>query len=146
MIRVVRLGWSPLPFRPGAYVSCVSQADAAAAVVAALDASPGTYNVVDDVPLRRRDFADSLAAALGVAPPRFAPSWIVPFMGSVGETLARSIRMSNRKLREATGWTPRFASVAEAWPSVPEQFATLEQEDATGQDAPRAARAAEAGR
>jgi len=36
----------------------------------------------------------------------------------VGETLARSQRISNRKLKDATKWSPRHASVREGWPIV----------------------------
>jgi hypothetical protein len=36
----------------------------------------------------------------------------------MGETLARSQRISNRKLRAASGWAPRFPSVREGWPAV----------------------------
>ena len=35
--------------------------------------------------------------------------------GSLGETLARSLRLSNRKLREASAWSPRFPSVREGF-------------------------------
>ena len=39
-------------------------------------------------------------------------------MGSLGELLSRSVRMSNRKFREASGWSPRYPSVREGWPAT----------------------------
>jgi nucleoside-diphosphate-sugar epimerase len=115
MIRAVRRGWAPLPARPEAFFSSISHDDAAAAVVAALRASPGCYNAVDDEPLRRREYFDSLAEALGVAPPRIPPAWLAPLFGSMGRLLARSQRVSNRKLRNETGWRPDYPSVREGW-------------------------------
>jgi hypothetical protein len=39
-------------------------------------------------------------------------------MGSVGETMARSLRISNRKLRDHCAWRPRYPSVREGWPAT----------------------------
>jgi nucleoside-diphosphate-sugar epimerase len=96
----------------------VSHDDAASAVVAALALPAGVYNVVDDEPLPRREFFGSLAATLGVAPPRFPPAWLARLAGSLGEMLARSQRISNRKLRDASGWTPAIRSAKDGWPLV----------------------------
>jgi nucleoside-diphosphate-sugar epimerase len=83
---------------------------------------PGTYNVADDVPLRRREWIDILAQALGVAPPKFLPQWLSRVSGSMTELLSRSQRISNRKLREESGWAPQFLSVREGWPAVVEEL------------------------
>ena len=118
LIGYVRRGWAPIPGVADAYTSLVSHEDAAAAVVAALGVPPGTYNVVDDEPLRRRELFDSLAGVLGVAPPRLPPPWLKYLFGSLGEMLARSLRIPNRKLRDACGWAPRYPSMREGWPTV----------------------------
>jgi 2-alkyl-3-oxoalkanoate reductase len=118
LIGYVRRGWAPIPGVADAYTSLVSHEDAAAAVVAALGVPPGTYNVVDDEPLRRRELFGSLAGVLGVAPPRLPPPWLKYLFGSLGEMLARSLRISNRKLRDACGWAPRYPSMREGWPAV----------------------------
>ena len=118
MIAMVRRGWSPLPGRPEAYTSPVSHDDAAGAVVAALGVPAGIYNVVDDEPVTHREFAGSLAALLGVRPPKFAPAWTARLLGSIGQTLARSQRISNRKLRGASAWAPKFPSVREGWRAI----------------------------
>jgi nucleoside-diphosphate-sugar epimerase len=114
-IKMVRRGRAPV-FGEEGYVSSVSHDDAASAVVAALGVGPGAYNVVDNEPLRRREWVDSLAAALRVPRPKVFPRWISRLGGSLTELLARSQRISNRKLHEASGWAPRYASVREGWP------------------------------
>ncbi|HEX9285210.1 MAG TPA: hypothetical protein VF879_06030, partial [Nitrospirales bacterium] len=117
-IRYVRRGRAPVLGSPGAFISSVSHDDAATAVAAALAVLAGTYNVSDDRPVRRREFVDALAEALGVPPPRFFPRWLTVLAGSLGETLARSQRIANRKLRTASGWAPRYPSVVEGWSAV----------------------------
>jgi nucleoside-diphosphate-sugar epimerase len=116
LIKLVRKGWAPIPGSPDAFLSSVLHDDAATAVVAALDLPAGVYNVVDDEPLRRREYFGSLAAALGVKPPKLPPAWMARLMGSLGEMLARSERISNRTLRAASGWAPKYRSVREGWP------------------------------
>ncbi len=117
-IRMVRKGWAPTFGRPEGFMSSVSHDDAASAVVAALGATAGVYNVADDEPVRRREYFDSLANAIGAGPPKFPPAWLAHLVGSVGEMLSRSQRISNRKLKEETGWTPRLRSAKEGWNTV----------------------------
>lgn len=138
MLGFVRRGWSPLP-RPEAYYSSVTQDDAATAVVAALGVPAGVYNVVDDEPLTCRDFVDAMASAIGAKPPRFGPSWTAHLMGAVGELMSRSERISNAKLRAASGWAPRWASARAGWPHV---VAELQREDGVADAGPPAKRAA----
>ena len=118
LIKTVRKGWAPLPGPPGAYLSSVSHDDAAAAVAAALTLPAGVYNVVDDEPVTHRELVDSLARALGIQPPKLPPSWVTPLFGSIGKMAARSLRISNRKLRSASGWRPKFPSVRDGWIDV----------------------------
>ena len=115
MIRFVRKGWAPVLGSPQAFMSSVSHDDAATAVIAALSTRAGIYNVVDDEPLRRREYYDSLATALGVEPPKYPPAWLARFAGSVGETLSRSQRISNRRFREHANWRPAAPSAREGW-------------------------------
>ena len=114
-IRYARKGWAATFGNPEGYMSSVAHDDAATAVVAALNIRAGVYNVVDDEPLRRREYFAALAEALGVPPPKLPPLWMVRLTGSVGETLARSLRISNRKLRKESGWAPRYPSVREGY-------------------------------
>jgi nucleoside-diphosphate-sugar epimerase len=106
------------PGSPDAFVSSIHHDDAATAAATALKLPPGTYNVADDEPVTRRDYFDSLARALGLPPPKPFPWWTRALLGSLGELLARSERISNRKLKASSEWTPRYRSVHEGWPSV----------------------------
>jgi nucleoside-diphosphate-sugar epimerase len=115
---LARLGWAPIPGAPEAFVSSVSHDDAAAAVLAAIELPAGTYNVVDDDPLCRLDYVAALAEVLGVAPLKFPPPWATRLAGSLGTMLARSLRISNKKLRAASPWTPRYPSVREGWRAI----------------------------
>lgn len=118
----LRMGWVPLPGGARRYISSISHDDAAAAVIAALYAPGGTYTVSDDEPVRRGVYFGSLAACLGLGPPRFLPAWTTPLFGPAGATMARSLRLSNAKLRNATGWSPRFANVRQGWPVMLEEM------------------------
>jgi len=128
MINLVRRGWIPLPGPADAFFSSISHDDAAAAVVAALDVPAGTYNVVDNEPLTRREHANVLAAALGVPPPRPLPPWIPALMGSLGRLMSRSLRISNHKLCHHGAWTPAHPSMRDGWHSLAD---TLDGESAT---------------
>ena len=113
-----KTGRAFLPGSPDAFASSVSHDDAATAAAAALTLPPGTYNVVEDEPVTRRDYFDSLARAVGLPAPKPFPWWARAMLGSLGEMLSRSERISNRRLKSVSSWTPRYRSVREGWPSV----------------------------
>ena len=116
--------------RRDAYLSSITTDDAATAVVAALDATAGVYNVVDDEPLTRRDHFDALGRALGVRAPRFAPAVARKLGGAKTELLARSQRVSNERFKKETGWAPRYPSAREGWPAVVAEIENGERTDA----------------
>lgn len=117
-MKYVRKGMAAMFGSPDGFLSSLHTGDAAAAVVAALTAPAGIYNVVEDEPVTKRAYFDSLAAALDAKPPRFFPAWTWRLAGSVGDNLRRSLRISNRKFRNATGWSPSFPTAATAWAEV----------------------------
>ena len=104
----------------------MSHDDAATAAAAALDIPAGAYNVVDDQPLTRREYFDSLARALGVPPPKPVPFWMRWLLGTLGEVMSRSLRISNQKLKAVSDWKPRYPSVREGWPDVMSALAANE--------------------
>jgi 2-alkyl-3-oxoalkanoate reductase len=116
--QALRYGWALLPGRPDAYISSISHDDAALAAAAVLEVPAGTYNVVDDEPVSRRDYFNSLAQALGLKEPHLLPAWTAVLFGSIGEMLARSQRISNQKLREATPWAPQYPNVRSGFPAM----------------------------
>jgi nucleoside-diphosphate-sugar epimerase len=122
MVRAARagvaLGFGP----PSAYRSLVTTDDAARAVIAALVGPSGTYNVVDDHPVTEEEMFAALADALGTGP--LAPPAVPtdPTVLGLAEAIRRSLRISNRRFREATGWTPAVPSVWEGFATVAAQL------------------------
>jgi len=113
VVRSVRRGWFPLPGRPGDFVSMINHEDAASAVVFAMNAPSGIYNVADDDPTTRREFGDALAQILGVRSPKIPPRWLAELAGPLGNLMVRSLRISNAKLKKTTGWTPKYRNARE---------------------------------
>jgi nucleoside-diphosphate-sugar epimerase len=114
----VSRGWLPVLGPPTAYFSTVHHDDAASAVVAALSVASGIYNVVDNEPMTHRQLAAALAMRLGVPAPKLPPQWLTALTGSLGETMSRSLRISNAKIRTLTGWSPKYATSREGWEAV----------------------------
>jgi nucleoside-diphosphate-sugar epimerase len=98
---------------PDGYLPTIDADDAAAAVVAALEAAPaGEYDVVDDEPVTRRTYARTLARAVGRRSLRHPPG--TRLATSKAGPLVDSQRVSNARFREATGWAPRTRSQTDA--------------------------------
>ncbi len=84
----------------------------------------GVYNVADDEPLTRAEYAAALASCLDVRPPRPMPRWAARFGGSLMAMLSRSERIANARLKAATGWAPRWSSAREGLPAAVRELAT----------------------
>ena len=105
----------PLVGHPGTYLSSIHVADGGAAVAASLHVRAGTYNVVDDQPLTKRDYAEALARAAGTRPWVRGPGRLALLLGDRMASLTRSMRVSNRRFRRSSGWQPRYPSAREGW-------------------------------
>ncbi len=105
MVAGARRGVSVVAGAPDSYQSMIHADDAADAVVAALGAPAGIYDVVDDQPLTKRDVAQALGGLLRL------PGGLAKLGGSYAEIMVRSQRVSNRRFKEATGWAPRHPSL-----------------------------------
>jgi nucleoside-diphosphate-sugar epimerase len=116
--RVLRRRVNPWMGPADAYVSLVHAEDAGAAVVAALGAPGGVYNVADDEPLTRAEAGRAAAARLGVGPPRALPGPLLGLLPGSAKLLMRSQRVSNRRFREASGWAPAHPSIRSSWPTA----------------------------
>jgi nucleoside-diphosphate-sugar epimerase len=103
----VRKGKPVLLGDPEGYVSPITIEDAAGAVVAALAAPTGVYNVAAQ-PVHRSEWARALATAAGVdGSARFVSGLTRAFLGSKAEVNARSLRISSDAFHAATGWRAR---------------------------------------
>ncbi len=97
--------------------------DAARAIVAAVEhpAPSAVYNVVDDQPVKLTVFLADLAAALGAAPPRHVPRWVVrlaaPLMAEFG---SMTLMLSNDRIKRELAWRPQY-------PTVPDGLAEVRQ-------------------
>jgi nucleoside-diphosphate-sugar epimerase len=118
-LKVARGRGALLAGAPDGYVSSIHTHDVASAAVAALDAPSGAYNAVDDEPLTRRAYLDAFAAAFGLRKLYMPPRWLLRLMGgSASAAITKSQRVSNRKLRDATGWAPQYPSARAGWAAV----------------------------
>jgi nucleoside-diphosphate-sugar epimerase len=114
-LRLARFGVTPVLGPPGSYLSSIQVVDGGRAVAALLGAPAGTYAVVDDEPLTKRDYADAIASAAGRRAWLRAPGRAARVLGHRTTSLTRSLRMSNRRLRATTGWAPAHPSAREGW-------------------------------
>lgn len=112
-IEAARRGVFAIPGPASAHVSSVTTDDAASAVMAALGAPSGVYNVADDRPLRRSELASALAEALGTDPLRLLPT--IPDLPEDLSVMLRSQRVTSQLFKTLTGWQPRFPSAREGW-------------------------------
>lgn len=123
-VRAARRGVAPVLGDPDGYATFIYADDAATAVVAALGAPAGIYNVAEDEPLTRRESAAVMAEALGKKKVRTGMSKVLGKVGgSQTNLLARSNRVSNAKFKGATGWVPSVPSQREGWPLIIKEMA-----------------------
>lgn len=78
-------------------MSSTHVADASAAVAAALRAPAGRFNMVDDEPLTKREYAEALARAAGRAMWLRGPGQAGLLVGDRLTSLTRSLRVSNTR-------------------------------------------------
>jgi nucleoside-diphosphate-sugar epimerase len=118
-VRAARRGVAALPGKTDGYWTLLYLDDLATAVVAALGAPAGIYNVAEDEPMTRRQGAQVLAEALGKKKVRTGLAGLAGKVPSatVG-VMAGSARVSNAKFKQATGWAPRVPSQREGWPLI----------------------------
>lgn len=123
-VRAARKGFAATPGKTDGYWTLIYADDAATAVVAALGVAPGVYNIAEDEPMTRRAGAEVLAAALGKKRLR---TGVAGLLGKVPSTtvsvMAGSERVSNKKFKNATGWSPQVPSQREGWPLILKEMA-----------------------
>src|SRR5262249_52125549 len=117
LLQSARRGIALIFGRSTAYQPLIWVDDAALAVIDALAEAPaGTYNIVDDDPLQRRELASVLAETVGRKWLLRSPSLLSRlFLGRHLMFLTRSLRVSNRRFKDVTRWTPMVPSAREGF-------------------------------
>ncbi len=118
MLSLAGKGVSPIPGPSNAFHPSILVADAAAALVAALAdrVPPGIYDVGDDEPLTGRELPAAIASAAGRRSLRGIPMWLLRIVAPVLAALAEhSVRLSNRRFREVSGWAPTIPNAQLVW-------------------------------
>lgn len=90
--------------------------DAASAfVTVAENQRDGLWHVVDDCPVKARDFLTTFARLLKAPPPRRVPAWLARLIaGSTAvDFLTASTRTANDRFKQEFGWEPRYPSYLE---------------------------------
>lgn len=114
-LSLARRGVSIFGGVPAAFTPTLWIGNAASALVAAVDRAPsGIYDIVDDEPVRQQQLKTALAAAAGRRRVLSLPAWLGRMItGPAAEAFTRSLRISNRRFREATGWAPEVRNAVE---------------------------------
>jgi nucleoside-diphosphate-sugar epimerase len=120
IINLVRKRRLPVPSSGGGFADFIYLEDAAAATVAALEKghSGQAYNIVDDEPVRWRDYLDTLAAELGARRPWRVPTWLLRPIPYLHTLMTTSMRVSNAKAKRELGWAPTVPTYREGIPLV----------------------------
>lgn len=88
------------------YMHVIHSDDVGPAVLAALDAPSGTFNVGAE-PVLRQDLVDGYAQAVGRERGEFLGPVLSRLTGLRLEPLSRSLRVSSERFGHTTGWAPR---------------------------------------
>jgi nucleoside-diphosphate-sugar epimerase len=101
------------------YVSSLHVYDAGMAVIAAMTAPSGVYNVSDDEPVRAHQVVESLARVLDAPAPRRLPRVLArAALRSILPVLTVSQRVSAQRFKATTDWEPQYRSIVEGWTDI----------------------------
>jgi nucleoside-diphosphate-sugar epimerase len=117
-IDYARKGLAAMPGAKEAYFPQLWVQDAVSALLTALNGSvpSGTYDVADDEPLTRSELFDAMAHAVGRQHLLALPGPLLRlFTGVVYDMMSRSLRISNHRYKEISGWKPLVPSAREGW-------------------------------
>lgn len=112
ILAMLRRRSPPLPDGGRAFTSWIYLEDAAAATVAALERGRAgeAYNIVDDEPVRNKDFFAFLCQRAHIPMPFSLPSWMMrPLAPYATDFFATSMRVSNAKAIRELNWRPVVA-------------------------------------
>lgn len=96
------------------WMHVIHPVDVGTAVVHALTAPSGVYNVGAE-PVLRRDYVDMIAMAAGRSNGAFLPHWVLRVGAEKLEILIRSQRVSSQLFSDRTGWHPLHTKLTPDW-------------------------------
>lgn len=99
---------------PDDWAHVIHPVDVGTAVVAALHAPSGVFNVGAE-PVRRRDLVHVLASTASQARVSSMPRVLMRLAGERTEPLTRSHRISSSRFAEQTGWAAAHPQLSPAW-------------------------------
>ena len=121
-LSVARKGVGPMIGSPEAYQPSIHVDDAATAIVAALGAPAGVYNVADE-PITKAEWNAAFAEAFDIDKRmRKVPKAVLAAGGEKVSTLAASRRVSSERFRKATGWAPLYPDAIVGLKATAEQW------------------------
>jgi len=135
-LRFARWGVASVGGRPDAYHPFVVIEDAAQAIVAALEHAPaGTYDIVEDEPSTTAEINAAMAKAVGRRRLRSLPDFLVQLTTGreIMSVMSRSQRVSNRRFKDTTGWSPRYSTNGGGWDRVAQAMAARHSAQKTRQ-------------
>jgi nucleoside-diphosphate-sugar epimerase len=121
-LKTAKTGFGPMIGAPDAWRASIHVDDAATAVVAALDAPAGAYNVADE-PITNAEWNAAFAEAFGFKKLRATPKLAMKAGGKKMSVLGASRRISSKKFRDATGWSPQHPDARVGLKAVAEAHA-----------------------
>jgi len=119
-----RKGIAALPGRSEAYLPQLWVQDGARAIVAALmqPIPSGIYDAADDEPLTRGEVFAAMAQAVGRKRMWQPPALLMRVMaGVVYDMMSRSLRVSNRRFKEVSGWQPMVPNARIGWACIAQE-------------------------
>ncbi|HET8912808.1 MAG TPA: NAD(P)-dependent oxidoreductase [Ktedonobacteraceae bacterium] len=117
-------GIAAFPGSSDAFLPQIWVQDAASAFVAALlqQVPSGVYDIADDNPLTRHELFEAIAAAAGKKRYFSLPVPIMKMLAGVKyDDICRSQRVSNRRFKEVSNWTPSVSDSRIGWKRMAEK-------------------------
>lgn len=113
MVAMLRKRMLPAPSSHGRVLPWVHLADAADAVLAAIERGrPGeAYNIVDDRPVGFAEQIRATAQAFGTPRPLSVPAGLLRPAALLYQMLQTDMRLSNAKAASELGWKPRYPTI-----------------------------------
>lgn len=110
--RVARGGVNRID-EPGQVFSRIHVSDIAGAVLLALDAAPGAYNIADDCPASQNAVIEEACRLLGLPLPPLVPMAASGLSPAAMAFHGENRRVANRKAKRMLGWRPRYPTYRE---------------------------------